>query len=134
MKIHDTKSDAQPAATGNALSWFAVWLALGAALGFSLIDLPAFGLLVLPFAVAGLVLAVVRHGLDRAAWGLVCGLGLLCLLVAYIQRRGPGVVTWHTATASGSATYLDPRPWLIAGLLFVLGGLGAFLCCQLRSA
>jgi hypothetical protein len=115
-------------------SWFALWLLAGAALAFSLVDLPAYGLLVLPFAVASVVALTVRHRLDRSAWGLLCGIGLLSLYVAYVQRQGPGTVTWHTATASGGATYMDPRPWLVAGLLFiVLGSVGAFLWRRRRS-
>lgn len=110
---------------GNAVGWFAVWLAVGAALAFLLVALV--GLLVLPFAVVGVAVLAVRHRLDRSAWGLTCGAGVLCLYVAYLQRRGPGTVTWHTATASGAATYLDPRPWLIAGLLLIAVGLVALL-------
>ena len=114
--------------------WFAAWLAAGAALAFSIVDLPTFGVLLLPFAVVGVVLLVARRHFDRSAWGLPCGIGLLSLYVAYVQRKGPGVVTWHTATASGADTYLDPRPWLVAGLLLVLVGIGAFLWRQRRSA
>jgi hypothetical protein len=120
-------------ASWRGTGWFAAWLALGAALGFSLVDLPAYGLLVLPLALAGVVVLAWRHRLDRSTWGLACGIGLLLLYVAYVQRKGPGVVSWHTATASGSDTYLDPRPWLVAGLLLVLVGSGAFLWRQRRS-
>jgi hypothetical protein len=120
--------------TLKAVGWFAAWLVAGVALAFSVVDLPTFGLLVFPFAVAGVVLLAGRHHLDRSAWGLICGIGLLCLYVAYVQRKGPGVVSWHTATASGADTYLDPRPWLAAGLLLILVSVGAFLWRQRRSA
>jgi hypothetical protein len=92
------------------------------------------GLLVLPFAAAGVVVLAMRHRLDRSAWGLICGAGLLCLYVAYLQRLGPGTVARHTATAGGAETYLDPRPWLAAGLLLVLVGVGAFIWRQHRVA
>ena len=137
MDHGETSSIETPAtrsAARHAGVWFAVWLVAGVALAFSLVDLPAFGILVLPFVLAGVVLLVVLHHLDRSAWGLLCGVGLLSLYVAYVQRKGPGVVTWHTATASRADTYLDPRPWLIAGLLLVLVGIGAFLWRQRRSA
>jgi hypothetical protein len=51
----------------------------------------------------------------------------LSLYVAYVQRKGPGTVSWHTATAGGTDTYMDPRPWLVAGLLLIVIGVAAFL-------
>jgi hypothetical protein len=137
VRKKETESVETPATRSGARSavgWFAVWLAVGVALAFSLVDLPAYGLLVFPFAAAAVVLLAVRHRLDHSAWGLLCGIGLLCLYVAYVQRKGPGVVTWHTATASGAETYLDPRPWLAVGLLLVLVSIGVFLWRQRRSA
>jgi hypothetical protein len=111
----------------HAWAWFAVWLAVGVALAFSIVDGLAYGLFVFPFAIAAAVLLIVRHHFDRSAWGLLCGAGLLSLYVAYVQRKGPGTVSWHTATASGSDTYMDPRPWLVAGVLLIAVGVGAFL-------
>ena len=122
-----------PGATGKmygAVCWFAAWLAVGVALAFLLVAFV--GLLILPFVAAGVALLAVRHRLDRSAWGLICGAGLLCLYVAYLQRRGPGTIAWHSATAAGAETYLDPRPWLAAGVLLVLVGGAAFISRQRR--
>ena len=121
------QSPAMSSEAGHAWAWFAVWLVIGGALAFSIVDGMAFGLLVLPFAVAAVVLLIVRHHFDNSAWGLLCGPGLLSLYVAYVQRKGPGTVSWHTATASGETTYMDPRPWLVAGLLLIVVGIVAFL-------
>ena len=112
---------------GHAWAWFAVWLVIGVALAFSIVDGLAFGLLVFPFAVVAVLVLIVRRHFDRSAWGLLCGVGLLSLYVAYVQRRGPGTVSWHTATASGADTYIDPRPWLVAGLLLIVVGVAAFV-------
>jgi signal transduction histidine kinase len=112
---------------GHAWAWFAVWLVVGGALAFSVVDGLAFGLLVLPFAIVAVMLLIARHHFNRSAWGLLCGAGLLLLYVAYVQRKGPGTVSWHTATASGADTYMDPRPWLVAGLLLIVVGIIAFL-------
>jgi len=112
---------------GHAWAWFAVWLVVGGALAFSIVDGLAFGLLVLPFAIVAALLLVARHHFDRSAWGLLCGTGGLSLYVAYVQRKGPGTVSWHTATASGADTYMDPRPWLVAGLLLIVISVAAFL-------
>ncbi|MGO8683662.1 MAG: hypothetical protein ACLQUT_03645 [Thermoleophilia bacterium] len=128
------RTPATKEAAGHTVGWFILWLALGAALAFSFVDLISFGVLVLPFAAIGTVVLAVRHHFDRSAWGFLCGIGLLSLAVAYVQRQGPGAVTWHTATASGSETYLDPRPWLVVGLLLVLVGIGTFVWRQRRRA
>jgi len=111
----------------HPVGWFAVWLAVGVALAFSAVAVLSFGLFVFPFAAAAVVLLIVRHHVDRSAWGLLCGIGLLSLYVAYVQRKRPGTVSWHTATAGGTDTYMDPRPWLVAGLLLIVIGVAAFL-------
>lgn len=111
----------------HPVGWFAVWLAVGVALAFSAVAVLSFGLFVFPFAATAAVLLIVRHHFDRSAWGLPCGMGLLSLYVAYVQRKGPGAVSWHTATAGGTDTYMDPRPWLVAGLLLIVVGVVAFL-------
>jgi hypothetical protein len=119
-----------PAARSEAshsFGWFAAWLVVGVALAFSVVATLSFGAFVAPFAIAGVVLLIVRHHFDRSAWGVLCGIGLLSLYVAWVQRRGPGTVSWHTATASGTDTYMDPRPWLVVGLLLIVGGVVAFL-------
>jgi O-antigen/teichoic acid export membrane protein len=85
------------------------------------------GIFAIPLALLLAVFLLVRHHADRSAFGLLVGMGLLSLYVAYVQRKGPGTVSWHTATASGSDTYLDPRPWLAAGLLLIVIGIAAFV-------
>ena len=96
--------------------------------------LSALGLIAVPLALAGTVLLIVFRHADRSALGILVGMGLLSLYVAYVQRRGPGTVYWHTATASGSDTYLDPRPWLVAGIALVAVGLATFLWGERRRS
>jgi hypothetical protein len=57
----------------------------------------------------------------QSLFGLLAGAGLLSLFVAYVQRDGPGTTCWHTATASGCDQHLNPIPWLVAGVLLVVG-------------
>jgi Mn2+/Fe2+ NRAMP family transporter len=123
--------------SGHAWAWFVAWLVVGGALAFSIVDGLAYGLLVLPFAVVAVMVLVARRHFDRSAWGLLCGAGALLLYVAYVQRKGPGTVSWHTATESGSSTYMDPCPWLVAGVLLIVAGVAAFLWrrrCVTRGA
>jgi hypothetical protein len=105
------------------LPWFLAWLAVGVGLG---LGVSVLGVFAVPLALLAAVLLGVRHHAGRPALGALVGVGLLLLYVAYVQRKGPGTVSWHTATASGSNQYLDPRPWLVAGLLLVVGGLVAY--------
>ena len=113
------------------LPWFLAWLAVGVGLG---LGVSVLGVFAVPAALLAAVLLSVRHHGGRAALGALVGVGLLLLYVAYVQRKGPGTVSWHTATASGSNQYLDPRPWLVAGLLLVVGGLVAYAWRGRRSA
>ena len=76
----------------------------------------------LPAILAGAVM--VRSQGGRQSWpGLLAGAGLVSLVVAYVQRAGPGTTCWHTAAAVGCAQHLDPVPWLIVGILLVGVGL-----------
>jgi hypothetical protein len=59
----------------------------------------------------------------RSAFGLLAGAGLVSLFVAYVQRKGPGTSCWHTATAGGCDQHLNPIPWLVIGLVLVIGAI-----------
>jgi hypothetical protein len=100
---------------------FLAWVVAGFAGAFGLLELGSFMLVALAMVVA---LLIFRPASGRGAFGLLTGSGAVSLLVVYVQRRGPGTISWHTATASGSDQYLDPRPWLAAGIALVLIGAG----------
>jgi hypothetical protein len=97
-------------------SGFVLWAIVGFACAFALF---AF----IPF-VAGVMLASVIVAIVRPAWfssgiGALAGVGGLSLYVAFVQRHGPGTVCWQTATAAGCSDYLNPWPWLMAGLAMI---------------
>jgi len=121
---------AQPRAL-RAWAWFVLWTALGAAATLASLSLQ---ILAAPLVVVVVLVLVARGAVSRAAFGLLAGAGLVALYVAYVQRKGPGVVTWHTATASGAEEYMDPRPWLIAGGILVAAGILAFIWRRWSSA
>lgn len=103
---------------------FTAWAAIGclAALGSLSVQV-----LIAPLAAVAVLALIARRSVPRAAFVLFTGIGAACLLVAYLNRRGPGLVAWHTATSAGANEHLDPRPWPAAGLVFAGIGLGAFL-------
>ena len=72
------------------------------------------------FVVAVVAWVTGRTALRSSGWGVLAGVGAISLLVAFVQRRGPGTFCYHTATKSGCGQYLDPWPWLVAGVLFVV--------------
>jgi hypothetical protein len=98
--------------------WFWAWATVGAAGALGLISLGPIALG--PACVAGLVMSRSRTA-ARSAPGLFAGAGLLSLFVAYLQRDGPDTTCWHTATASGCDQHLNPIPWLVVGIVLVLG-------------
>ena len=125
-----TKSALQSGHAG-LIGWlaFLAWMAVGFGIVFGFF---LFSVFVLAAAVLVGVLAALQPGLRRGALGLLAGAGAIFLWVAWVQRRGPGTVYWHTATASGSDQYLDPRPWLAAGVVLVVGGVAAHVWLTAR--
>jgi hypothetical protein len=110
-------SSTEPAA---AIAWFLAWVLVGVGIAVGFVSLGV--LTLVPSLILGAVLASVRTA-RRSALGLLVGLGLLLVFVAYVQRQGPGTTCWRTATASGCDQHLDPRPWLGAGLTLISVGL-----------
>ena len=101
-------------------AWFWAWVPVGAlgALGF----ISAFGVLALGPALIVVALLARNRTARRSAFGLVTGAGLALLLIAYLQRDGPGTTCYRTATTAGCDQHLNPLPWLLVGLLLVAGG------------
>jgi hypothetical protein len=131
MTIENVPSS-QPVA---AIAWFLVWVVIGVGVAVGVVSL---GLLTLVPSLCLAAVVAASPTARRSAFGLVVGLGVLLLFVAYVQRQGPGTTCWRTATSSGCDQHLDPRPWLVAGLTMIaLGFVGAWrsgLAGRLRRA
>jgi glycerol-3-phosphate acyltransferase PlsY len=108
--------------TGWAWVAFGAWAVLGAAatLGVLILGVPA--LVLVGF---GVWFVLARPGLRRSAIGALSGAGVVLLYVAFVHRRGPGVLCWRTATAAGCDQYENPWPWLGAGVVLLTAGLVA---------
>ncbi len=113
---------------------FFAWTAIG--VGICLGLLAAFtpiGLFVLPLVIVGLTALLIWPGSrTSAALGLISGLGLMPLVVAYLNRGGPGNVCTTTATSQSCTTEWSPWPWLAAGLLLIAVGAVAFAWLRAR--
>jgi hypothetical protein len=108
--------------------WFAAWVVVGCALALGVISFALGPLVVIPAAVMA-VLMVRRPAARRSAYGALIGVGLLLLFVAYVNREGPGTTCWEHGTTAGCGEHLNPLPWLLLGLAFVVGG---FVAHRLR--
>lgn len=86
---------------GTHWPWFAAWSAAGAALTFSFLAGLSIGLFVLPVAAVLLVWVARRAPRPADALGFVAGVGVLLVVVAFLNRAGNGV---------------DPKAWLVAGV------------------
>jgi hypothetical protein len=112
--------------------WFAAWVVLGALIG--LVFAAAFASLpLLPFIAAGLVFLLARGERARGAWGALTGAGLPLLLVAYLNRHGPGEHCTAIPGGEQCAGEWSPWPWLVAGLLLIAAGLLAYRTSAARS-
>ena len=113
--------DRRPRSPGDVdgWSWFCAWTAVGAAVGLGAVSL---GPIALGPAIVVAALMCRSHDARRSAFGILTGIGLLLLVVAWVNREGPGPSCWHTATAGGCGEHLSPIPWLILGIVLVVAG------------
>jgi hypothetical protein len=105
------------------LLWFGAWAVVGALFGISVVSF--IGVLTFPIALVTAAL-VGRLSSGRGGQGVVSGLGLPLLLIAYLHRYGPGEHCEVTATSHSCEELLNPWPWLLAGAVLVLAGTAWF--------
>ena len=87
--------------------WFFAWALAGGALTFSFLAGLSIGIFVLPVAVVLFAWVARRAPHVPDAFGFVAGVGMVCILVAFLNRSSEGV---------------DAMAWLLAGVS--LNGLG----------
>ncbi|MFZ2058677.1 MAG: hypothetical protein WAV54_14830 [Acidimicrobiales bacterium] len=111
----------------RAWGWFAAWTLVGATWSLALIGIASIGLLVLPAAVGATVVVALRAPSSNGLAGLVTGLGLPALWVAYLNRSGPGNVCTSGHGVESCIQALDPWPWLGVTVVLVTAGIAIFL-------
>ena len=101
--------------------WFFVWALFGSSWALAAVSLGP--LLLVPTALLGVFLWRWRPASRRSAFGLVSGVGVLLLYVAWLQRDGPGTTCRHIPPAGIQCDqHLNPLPWLVIGIVLVLAG------------
>jgi hypothetical protein len=103
--------------------WFWAWVPIGSA---GVVGLISLGYLTLAPAIAIGALILRSAAARGSVSGLLTGAGLPLLLVAFLNRDGPGTTCWHTGTSAGCDQHLNPLPWLLLGLALVVVGSLAF--------
>lgn len=118
--------------TRRATVAFLGWTAVGAGMVLGVLTILTIGILVLP-ATALLAGFLAWRRPSRQAWpGLLTGLGLVPLYVAYLNRGGPGNVCTTTALSESCMQERSPWPWVAVGL--GLAGAGTVLGLVLRRS
>ena len=121
----------RPASTLGAYGCFCAWMAVGAIASFTVVGaFSIFGLIALP-AAALVAWPVSRYSNGTGASGIVSGLGVPCLYVAYLNRQGPGNICTEYAGGGQSCTQeYNPLFWAAVALILIAIGLIIFAAQQ----
>jgi hypothetical protein len=106
--------------------WFWAWAGVGLLVPMTLLGAFTIGLYMVPLAVIGTLLLVRRPAARRGFVGLVAGFGAPFLVVALLNRDGPGTICTSTATSQSCLQEWSPWPWVAVGLLFLAAGVWLF--------
>ena len=107
--------------------WFIAWLLVGTTYIVSVLGALSIGPFVLLPAILATCLLARRAAARSAILGLIAGFGVAPLLVAYLNRDGPGTICTVTAGGSSCTEEWSPWPWLVVGCLLLAAGFGVFI-------
>jgi hypothetical protein len=113
-------------ADGDSVAAFLGWYVVGAAGALSVLTLLTIGpfVLLLTLFVIGLMLWRIDFGWAMA--GMISGAGLPVLVVAWLNRGGPGEVCTHTATSVSCTDEWSPWPFLVVAVALMIAGIVVF--------
>jgi hypothetical protein len=122
------------AGAARVRAWpFFAWAVVGAGGGVALAAALTIGIFVLPLVTAATMGLLGWPGSRTVAVvGVVSGLGLVPLYIAFLNRGGPGDVCTSSASGQSCISEWSPWPWFVAGVLLVCAG--AILFTRLRPA
>jgi hypothetical protein len=112
--------------------WFTAWLLVGAGFALSLIGIASIGLFVLPLPVLATAL-LVRQYATSGLPGLISGLAVPLLYVAYLNRAGPGTICTTVTGGHECNDEWSPWPWLAVGVILFVLGVAVFIDRQRRA-
>lgn len=100
------------------------WFVVGAAFGFGVVGMLTIGP---PLVLLGVIMTVIGlkvhrfHG--RSTWLVLVGAATAPLMLAWLNRSGPGMVCTTRGDVSGCTQEWSPWPFLVVGLLMIAAGL-----------
>lgn len=108
--------------TRRSILVFAAWTLVGAAGVLGVLAILTIGIFVLAGTalLAGLLAWRLRS--PQAGPGLLAGAGVLPLVVAYLNRGGPGTVCTTSAEGGSCIQEMSPWPWAATGLFLIAAG------------
>lgn len=113
--------------------WFGAWALVGAGFGLSLAALLSVGLLIAPVTALATVWLVRRRGSVVGTPGLLAGPAVPLLVIAWLNRSGPGTVCGSTADGSECTEMWNPLPFLGLGLALLPAGVLIFVLTRRQA-
>jgi hypothetical protein len=124
-------STTMASASRRPWNYFAMWMLVGGAYAMVIAGAFTIGIFFIPIAIIATIFLVRGPSSRRGAPGLIAGLALPVLYVAYLNRSGPGYVCTTSRGAGGSVTSCgsEYNPWLFlaAGMALLGVGVGVFI-------
>jgi hypothetical protein len=113
--------------------WFVAWMLVGAGYALGILGAASIGPYVLIVTVAATAVLATRQGASVGLPGLLSGLALPLFYVAFLNRSGPGTICTSTATSQSCTDEWSPIPWLVIGVLLLVGGFVWFALVERRK-
>ncbi len=111
---------------------FLAWPIVGGALAFSVLGIMSNGIFIFPFALIALFAMLRWGGNQKSRVGLISGVGLPIIYLAYLNRGGPGMVCGPYVNGGQRCSQEhSPWPFVLVGAILILLGAGMFL--RIRS-
>jgi hypothetical protein len=122
----------QPTGQRNVL-WFVAWMLVGAGYALGILAAASIGLYVLIVTGAATAVLATRQGSSVGLPGLLSGLSLPLLYIAFLNRSGPGTICTTTATSQSCVEEWSPIPWLVIGAVLLVAGFVWFALAERRK-
>ena len=106
----------------TGVMWFVAWMLVGGGYALGVLSALSIGAYVLLITVVATIVLATRSGNRVGLPGLVSGLSLPLFFVAFLNRSGPGTICTTTATSQSCSDEWSPWPWLVIGIVLLVGG------------